>query len=61
MIFSKNVKNKADKSTTISNVLKRVTKLSGVGAAGMLTWFITNIGIYSAKLTRFDIACFIFD
>ena len=42
MIFSKNAKDRANKSKTLSNAIKRVTKFSTIGIAGVITWFVTN-------------------
>jgi hypothetical protein len=51
LIFSKNVKDRAEKSKTLSNVIKRITRFSAIGVAGMITWFITNISIQGDKIT----------
>lgn len=42
MIFSKNAKDRANKSKTLSDSVKRVIKFSAIGIAGAVTWFVTH-------------------
>ena len=53
MIFSKNTKNKAEKSKMFSDIIKRVTRFSAIGMAGAFTWFVTRI---AAQSIEFDTA-----
>ena len=46
MIFSKDAKCRAEKSKMLSDVIKRVTRFSAIGMAGVLTWFVTSINTY---------------
>ena len=50
MIFSKNTKDKASKSKTLSNAIMRVTKFSAIGFAGVFTWFTANLNIQQTKI-----------
>lgn len=52
MIFSKNAKNRAEKSKMLSDVIKRITRFSAIGIAGVFTWFATNISIQSDRITN---------
>ena len=52
MIFSKNAKHKAEKSKMLSNVIKRITRFSAIGIAGMFTWLVTNISIQGDKIAN---------
>ena len=50
MIFSKNAKNRAEKSKMLSDVIKRITRFSAIGIAGVFTWIITNISIQGDRI-----------
>lgn len=50
MIFSKNAKGRAEKSKMLSNIVKRITRLSAIGIAGVSTWLVTNIGIRGDRI-----------
>ena len=50
MIFSKKTKERADKSKTLSDAIKRVTKFSAIGMAGVVTWFVTSISAQGPKI-----------
>ncbi len=52
MIFSKDAKDRAEKSKTLSNVIKRITRFSAIGIAGVSTWLLTNIGIQGSIITN---------
>lgn len=45
MIFSKKTKERADKSKTLSNAIKRVTKFSAIGMAGVVMWIVSSISL----------------
>ena len=51
MIFSKEVKNKAEKSKMFSDIIKRVTKFSAIGIAGVFTWVATSVASQGGKIT----------
>lgn len=50
MIFSKDAKGRAEKSKMLSDVIKRITRFSAIGIAGMSTWLFTNIGIQGDRI-----------
>ena len=52
MIFSKNAKTRAQKNTMLSDVIKRITRFSAIGIAGVFTWLTTNISIQGDKITN---------
>ena len=52
MIFSKNAKDRAEKSKMLSDVIKRITRFSAIGIAGISTWLVTNIGIQGDRITN---------
>ena len=52
MIFSKDAKNRAEKSKMLSDVIKRITRFSAIGIAGIFTWFATNISIQSDRIVN---------
>ena len=52
MIFSKNAKGRAQKSKMLSNVIKRITRFSAIGIAGVFTWIVTNISIQGDRITN---------
>ena len=52
MIFSKNAKNRAEKSKMLSDVIKRITRFSAIGFAGVSTWIVTNITIQGDRITN---------
>ena len=51
MIFSNEIKNKAEKSKMFSDIIKRITKFSAIGIAGMFTWITTNVASQGNKIT----------
>ena len=50
LIFSNNAKIRAEKSKMLSNVIKKITRFSAIGIAGMFTWIITNITLQGDKM-----------
>lgn len=52
MIFSKKAKDRAEKSKMFSDMVKRITRFSAIGIAGMSTWFVTNITIQGDRITN---------
>lgn len=52
MIFSKNAKGRAQKSKMLSDVIKRITRFSAIGFAGVFTWLVTNISIQGDRITN---------
>ena len=52
MIFSKNVKSRAEKSKMLSDVVKRITRFSAIGIAGIGTWLATSISIQGDRITN---------
>ena len=52
MIFSKNAKGRAQKSKMLSDVIKRITRFSAIGIAGVFTWMVTNISIHGDRITN---------
>lgn len=52
MIFSKNAKSRAVKSKMLSDVIKRITRFSAIGIAGVFTWIVTNISIQGDRVTN---------
>ena len=53
LVFSKDAKPRAEKSKTLSNAIRKVTKLSSIGFTGALTWLVTNIGIQANNAVNF--------
>ena len=51
MIFSKNVRDRANKSKMLSDAIKRVTKFSAIGMTGVLTWLVTSITTQGIMIT----------
>lgn len=52
MIFSNNAKSRAEKSKMLSNVVKRITRFSAIGMAGIGTWLGTSISIQGDRITN---------
>ena len=52
MIFSRDAKYRADKSKMLSDVIKRITKFSAIGIAGVFTWFVTSINIQADNIAN---------
>ena len=52
MIFSKDAKDRAEKSKMLSNVIKRITRFSVISIAGISTWLVTNISIQGDRITN---------
>ena len=52
IIFSKNAKSRAVKSKMLSDVIKRITRFSAIGIAGVFTWIVTNISIQGDRVTN---------
>jgi len=52
MIFSKNAKSRAVKSKMLSDVIKRITRFTAIGVAGVFTWIVTNISIQGDRVTN---------
>ena len=52
MIFSKKAKDRAEKSKMFSDMVKRITRFSVIGIAGISTWFVTNISIQGDRITN---------
>ena len=50
IIFSKDAKDRAEKSKMLSDVIKRITRFSAIGIAGISTWLLTNIGIQGDRI-----------
>ena len=51
MIFSKKSKNKAEKSKMLSDMVKRITKITSIGIVGICTWFSTNVALQGDRIT----------
>ena len=50
LIFSNNAKIRAEKSKMLSDVIKKITRFSAIGIAGVFTWIITNITLQGDKM-----------
>ena len=52
MIFSKNAKTRAEKSKMLSDIIKRITRFSAIGIAGVFTWLFTNIATQGDRISN---------